>query len=75
MSAKRQEQGRGSIDGEHPDRGFACQVQIPPSEGQEPGPEDFKAPAQDSALYKFIFHMVKYGQKLQNYTALPKNQR
>lgn len=50
-----QESGH-SVDGKHPDGGTAFQLHLSPLEGFEACPEDFQAPADESAEDKFVLH-------------------
>ncbi len=59
----RSQKSSHSVDGEHPDRGMAYELHLPPLKGFEACPEDFQAPADKSAEDKFIFHVDSMRQK------------
>lgn len=52
----RGEKSSTSVDGEHPEGGIAGQFEVTHTQGVQTGPEDFQAPANDSASKKIFYH-------------------
>ena len=61
MSAQWGKEARHTIDGKHPDRGFACQFVVVLSQGAQTGKKDFHTPSGRAAREKIVFHKDKYG--------------
>ncbi len=50
QAAERRQKGCQSVDREHPDRGDAGELEIPPAEGLEGGEGNFQKPAEEAAV-------------------------